>query len=362
MVKEFTNFNNLLTTEKSDFSIFFKQNKVYISKKNISLNKWLYISKIECEILDISFPYDLSRGTKQLKNNRTKLSILEGILKEQTIKELFENHPQKEKYHNLELNFNKDSISIKGVYQLNTPFLLKLGVYIQNDKLFLVLLEDYILGSLPTLRYKFIQDFFNIKNITNHSLNIYSIKIFPNLLSNIFPANGYKTPNYKKTIFSELNIENGIIKFQLADSVENDIPTIPAIKNTIATLEIYKQNEELFYKLINNDISNDDIIEITDIKNISKDRVKQKLFIEFLENSFASVDILKTLSEKYIDDDISLDIAVKLANFDSPYRFEELIQKLIVKLNKKKENNTLEMIYILLEKISPIFSQKYSSS
>ena len=349
MIKEFTGFNNLAINEKSDFSIFFKKNKVYISKKNISLNKWLYISKIECEILDVSFPYDLSRGTVQLKNNRTKLSLLDGYLKEETIKELFENHPQKEKYQNLELSFNKDSISIKGIYQENhIPFIFKLGVYIKEDKLFLVLLEDYILGLLPSLRYKFIQDFFDISNINTSSLNIYFIKIFPSLLNNIFPVSGYKIPNYKNTLFKKLNIENGIIKFQISDTTNENITQIPTIKKTLATLEIYRENEELFYKLLNNKITKNDIAQITDIKNISKDRIKQKLFIEFLENSFASVEILKTLSEKNINDDIMLDIAIKLSNFDSPYRFEEIINKLIVKLKKENKNNILEMIYIYM--------------
>ena len=358
MIREFTGFNNLNINEKSDFSIFFRSNKVYISKKNISLNKWLYILKIECEILDVSFPYDLSRGTAQLKNNRTKLSLLEGYLKEETIKELFENHPQKEKYQNIELNFDKNSISVKGIYNINTndsslknnylPFLFKIGVYIKNDRLFLVLLEDYILGTLPSLRYKFIQEFFDIPNINNHSLNIYSIKIFPALLDNLFPVSGYKIPNYKNTLFRTLDIENSIIRFSLADTISKDLSPIPAIKDTLATLEIYKENEELFYKLLNDEISNSDISQITDIKNISKDRVKQKLFIEFLENSFASVEILKTLSERNINDDIMLDIAIKLANFDSKYRFEEIINKLIVKLKKENKNNILEIIYIYM--------------
>lgn len=361
MIKEFTSFNNLNINEKSDFSIFFKKNKVYISKKNISLNKWLYISRIECEILDVSFPYDLSRGTAQLKNNRTKLSLLEGYLKEETIKELFENHPQKDKYQNLELNFDKDSISIKGIYNINSnsnnlnssnnhhlPFLFKLGIYIQDDKLFLVLLEDYILGILPNLRYKFIQDFFDIPNINNNSLNIYSIKIFPSLLNDLFPSSGYKIPNYKNTLFKSLDIENGIIKFSLVDSINEEIPSIPTIKDTLATLEIYKENEELFYKLLNDKITQNDRSQITDIKNISKDRVKQKLFVEFLENSFASIEILKTLSERKINDDIMLDIAIKLATFNSKYRFEEIINKLIVKLKKENKNNILEIIYIYL--------------
>ena len=61
MVKEFISFNRFSEIEKSDFSIFFKKDKVFLSKEKIELNKWLYISKIECEISDVSFPYDLSK-------------------------------------------------------------------------------------------------------------------------------------------------------------------------------------------------------------------------------------------------------------------------------------------------------------
>ena len=337
-------------SKKSYFSLNMRENSVFISKKDVEITPWLYISELESKMLDISFPFDFSRGTQQLKNKRGEIKFIDGLVKAKELSELFYQYIP-ENFKDIALSFFRDRIIVRGVYQIENnsiPFLFKFGIQLRDNRIVFVLLEDYILGKTYKLRFDLLKELFDIPSLEQDGFFTFSAKIFPSILHEIFSANGYKLPNYQNLTFTELLVDNDFIKFKLEDKIDIEKSDIPILKETISKLELYSTKRELFNKIKQSGVTKELRERYGDINTIHHNWVDLKFFLEFLEPKLYITEYLNSIFREKISTDIIVDISLKYKELKEETLFYETILIAVSRAEKDRDYPLLEMFYLYL--------------
>ncbi|MBN2693381.1 hypothetical protein JXR93_01840 [bacterium] len=335
--------------KQSGFSLQFKKRALYFLKENFKIYQFITILNSEVRALDISFPYDFSKGTSPLKRKKLKLESFSGVIFASEVSDyinnIFDEKIDSNYFSDIKISFQNKEIIVQGIfngYNRRVPFITVLGPYIENGELHLVLLEEYWLEKLPIWKEDCIDMLLSPLNFRKTAPYHYKIAIFPEILLPIYPENGYKIPDYREFQFATISFEDNSFQFSFGKNIENtEYPT----SKTLLKIE-YFSNGQIFDS---EEYKKRDSYKIK--KLLEENRLYQKteyipLYLDVVDYDLDSVQLIESVLKNGVDSSIILEALHIYDSLELDELFTYWAETLIKQIKERKFFQLLEILYL----------------